>query len=271
MPELPSARLSFTAVYRNCKKLAGKAPDGTPKSDLQLRPSRGRSLCGLKLRSSENHPLPDGIVGKSRPLGSETSNKSRGFCLIMLSKAPLSSLIDPSAAPSRPVSVDSAAFGRQTDTVSWLFDNKESSPKVLQAHLENLSMTRCLDSWLGTNASDLQWLIPPGMAHQDPYHNLTALFPALDRHGIPHLFANGTPDPLPNRYRETVCPGPERACRPRGTINLKRSVVPRSQDGFHSNNAMYTLSTYTLYYLTMASTWALSSNLAGVSVCCDIP
>ena len=94
MPELPSARLSFTAVYRNCEKLAGKAPDEIPKSDLQLRPSRGRN-CGLKLRSSENHPLPDGIVGKSRPLGSETSNKSRGFCSIMSFKAPLSSLIDP--------------------------------------------------------------------------------------------------------------------------------------------------------------------------------
>jgi hypothetical protein len=83
MPGLPSVRLSLTSVYRNCKKLAGTAPDEPPKSDLQLLPSRGSSLCGLKLRSSENHPLPDGLVGKARPLGRETSNKSRGFCSIM--------------------------------------------------------------------------------------------------------------------------------------------------------------------------------------------
>jgi hypothetical protein len=83
MPGLPSVRLSLTSVYRNCKKLAGTAPDEPPKSDLQLLPSRGSSLCGLKLRSSENHPLPDGLVGKARPLGRETSNKSGEFCSIM--------------------------------------------------------------------------------------------------------------------------------------------------------------------------------------------
>lgn len=94
MPELPPARLALTSVH-NCEKLAGTAPDEPPKSDLQLLPSRGSSVCGLQLRPSENHPSPGGLVGKSRPLSSETSKKSRGFCSIMGFKARLSRLIDP--------------------------------------------------------------------------------------------------------------------------------------------------------------------------------
>jgi len=82
IPKLPLARLALTSVHRNCEKLAGTAPDEPPKSDSQLLPSRGSSLCGLKVRSPENHPLRDGLVGKPRPLGSETFKKSRGFLLI---------------------------------------------------------------------------------------------------------------------------------------------------------------------------------------------
>jgi hypothetical protein len=59
MPELPSVRLSLTSVYRNCKKLAGTAPDEPPKSDLQLLPSRGSCLCGSKFE----------IVGKPSATG----------------------------------------------------------------------------------------------------------------------------------------------------------------------------------------------------------
>jgi hypothetical protein len=69
--------------FRSLHLMYRTAPDEHPKSDLQLLPARGSSVCGSKLRLSKNHPLPDGIVGKSRPVGSETSNKSRGFYSII--------------------------------------------------------------------------------------------------------------------------------------------------------------------------------------------
>src|SRR5713226_7986518 len=96
---------------------------------------------------------------------------------------------------------------------------------MVQAHLENLSVTRWFDSRLGANAGDLEWLIPTRMAHQNPYRKLTALFSTLDRHRIPYLFAVGTPHALPNRYREAVCPGPERAHWACGAVDFKRTTV----------------------------------------------
>lgn len=103
---MPEASLDSTLhfMYRYCAKLAGTAHDELPKSDLQLLPPRGSSVSGLKLTSSENRPVPDGVVGRSRPLGGETPKKSRGFRSFMGSKALLSRLTDPvrpSPDPSR--------------------------------------------------------------------------------------------------------------------------------------------------------------------------
>jgi DNA-binding XRE family transcriptional regulator len=93
MPEAPSARLSTSRT--DTSETGWTAHDEPPKSDLQLPPSRGSSVCGLKLRPSENHPLRDTLVGKPRPLGSETSKKSRGFRLLMGLSRPFSRLIGP--------------------------------------------------------------------------------------------------------------------------------------------------------------------------------
>jgi hypothetical protein len=82
MPEASFGTTLVDFVYRNSGQPARTARDDPPKSDLELLPSQGRSVCGLKLRSSENHPLRDGLVGKSRPLGSEPSKKSSRFCSI---------------------------------------------------------------------------------------------------------------------------------------------------------------------------------------------
>jgi hypothetical protein len=96
-------------------------------------------------------------------------------------------------------------------------------------------MTRCLDSWLGANAGDLQWLIPTGMADQNPNRRLIALFLALDNHGIPHLLSAKPPYALPDRHREAFRPGPEGADRACGAVNLKRASVLWFQYVWHAS------------------------------------
>jgi hypothetical protein len=106
---------------------------------------------------------------------------------------------------------------------------------VLQAHLENLSMTRCLDSWLGANAGDLQWLIPTRMADQNPNRRLIALFPGLDNHGVPYLFPAKSADALTDRHRDAVCPRSEGAYRASGAVNLKCASVLWFQYVWHAS------------------------------------
>jgi hypothetical protein len=103
--------------------------------------------------------------------------------------------------------------------------------------LEDLSImaSRYPDSRPGANAGDLQWLIPTGMAHQNPNSRHIALFLALDNHGIPHLFLAKSADALTDPHRDAVCPRPEGAYRASGGVNLKRASVLWFQYVWHAS------------------------------------